>query len=523
MAKARTGARRILLETNDHGRTRFSHWRLLWVSTALPALLACPVWAARWDVVPTLAVRETYTDNVSLVQDAFKQSDWVTQVIPGIAIAATGARLRLRLSYTPEVTYYARGTDDNQVFNRGNALGVAELAEKLLFIEAGGRVDQYDISPGGAITINNVNTTGNRATVGSYYASPYLQHALGSDIRVEARYTYSVVNTDNNPALLNSVADRINLRLASGPGHRLLTWDIAYNGEKIRYDTQQEIDTQVIAANARRAIALTVGLLAKVGYDYYKSGNILPASEGAFWGAGIDWRPSPRTRLAATGGQRFYGNDYSLDFSHRTRLTTWSASYSQIVTTARSQFFIPATTSTAGYLDTLYLSRFPDPVARQKVVDDFIARTGLPPSLSSPINFFTTQLYLAKRWHASTGLQGVRHLLIANVFNEKREGLAGDLILPNAPNATEQTGTSLVWNWRMTARTAWNLGGAYSRIETPLTGQIDHLTFIGARLTRQLQRRLTGTLGYRRQERNSNISAADYSENAGYASLEMRF
>jgi uncharacterized protein (PEP-CTERM system associated) len=174
-------------------------------------------------------------------------------------------------------------------------------------------------------------------------------------------------------------------------------------------------------------------------------------------------------------------------------------------------------------LDTLYLTRFPDPVARQKVVDDFIARTGLPPSLSSPINFFTTQLFLAKRWHASMGLQGVSHVVLANVFSEDREGVAGDLILPNAPNATKQTGTSLVWNWRMTPRTAWNLGGSYTRIETPFTGVIDYFTLIGAGITRQFQRRVSGTLGYRRQDRDSNVGAAEYTENAGFARLEMRF
>ena len=473
--------------------------------------------------MPTVAVRETYTDNVSLTTDALKESDWVTQLIPGISIKATGAGLRMNIDYAPEITYYARGSKDNQVFNRGNAFGVAELAKELFFLEVGGSVNQYDISPQGPISISNVNTTGNRATVGTYYASPYFRRALGSAVQAEARFTYSGVNSDDNSALSSNVSDRVNLQLASGPAFKLLTWNLAYSKERIHYDNDQDTDIEVATANAKRLITSTIGLLAQAGYDYYRSGNQLPASEGGSWSAGFDWTPTPRTRLAATAGRRFYGDTYLFDFKHRTRLTTWSAGYTQDVTTTRSEFFVPATTDTSGYLDTLYSSRFPDPAARQKAVEDFIARTGLPPSLSSPINFFTTQLFLSKRWQASTGILGVRNVVLANVFSERREGLAGDLVLPTAPNATKQTGASMAWNWRMTARNSWNLAGAYSRIETPSTGQIDHVTYVGMGFTRQFQPRLSGTLGYRRQQNDSNLATSDYTENAVFATLKMRF
>jgi uncharacterized protein (PEP-CTERM system associated) len=523
MAKARGGARRSLLAYPGSGDfSRNLNW-FLSLSAGLSALLACPAWAAKWDVVPTLSFRETYTDNVSLTPDAFKQGDWVTQVIPGISITATGARLKFNATYAPEVTYYAQGKESNQVFQRGNAVGNAELAKQLLFVDAGASVNQYNVSLQGPLTTSNVNTTGNLATVGTLFASPYLRHAFGSEVQAEARFTYSVVNSDDTSALSNSVADRIGLRLASGPAYKLLTWDLAYNSETIHYDTQQDTDTEVISANARRLITSTVGLLAQVGHDYYKSGDIIPASEGTSWSAGFDWTPSPRTRLAATAGHRFYGDTYLLDFKHRTRLTTWSAGYTQNVTTTRSEFLIPVTTSTAGYLDSLFLSRFPDPVARQKAVEEFIARTGLPPSLNAPTNIFSSQLFLVKRWQASTGLLGVRNVLIANVFKEISEGLVGDLVLPNAPNAGTQTGTSLLWNRRMTAQNALNLSGAYSRNEIPSTGQINHLTYVGMGLTRQFQPRLFGSLNYRRQQNDSNFSGSDYTENAVFATLQMRF
>jgi uncharacterized protein (PEP-CTERM system associated) len=522
MAEAQTGAQRLWQARQGRKDIRNSLMWFLSMSAALPDPFSSLAWAAKWDVVPTLSVGETYTDNVSLTPDAFKRSDWVTQVTPAISIAATGERLRFNASYAPELTYYSRDQQNNQVFQRLNATGNAELANQLLFVDIGANIAQYNVSLQGPQTTSNVNTTGNRATVGTYFASPYLRRDFGSDVQAEARFTYSLANSNDTSALSNSVADRINLRLGSGPAYRLLTWDFAYSKENINYDTQGDLDTEVITANARRLITPTVGLLAQVGNDYYKSG-ILPASEGASWSAGLDWAPSLRTRLTATAGQRFYGDTYLLDFKHRSRVTTWSAGYNQSVTTTREEFFIPAGTSTAGYLDTLFSARFPDPVARQKAVEDFIARTGLPPTLSAPVNVFTTQLFLQKSWNASAGIVGVRNVLIANVFKQTREGLVGDLVLPNALNATNQTGTSLQWNWRMTAQNAWNLGVAYSRNETPSIGQIDKLTYVGMGLTRQFQPRLNGSLNYRLQNNDSNVSGSSYTENAVFASVQLRF
>jgi len=522
MAKARGGARRSLQAYPGSGDfSRNLNW-FLSLSAALLALVACPTWAARWDIVPTLSVTETYTDNLSLTTDALKQSDWVTQVIPGISITATGARLKFDVRYAPEVTYYARGKQDNTVFHRGNAFGNAELAKGLLFADAGARVDQYNVNLQGPITTSNINTTGNVATVGTYFVSPFLRREFGSAVQAEARFTYSVVNSDEQSDLLNSVGDRIDLRLANGPAYKLLTWDLAYRKETIDYETTGDTDIEVSNLKARWLITPTVGLLAQGGYEYYKRG-LIPPTEGPSWSAGIDWEPSPRTRLATTAGQRFFGPAYTFDFNHRTRLTTWSAGYSENVTTARADFLIPATTSTAGYLDTLFSARFPDPVARQKAVEEFIARTGIPPSLNDPINIFTSQLFLVKRWNASASILGVRNVLIANVFGLTSEGLAGDLVLPAAPNTSIQTGASLLWNWRMTARNAWNLAPAYRRNESRNTGEIANLTYVTMGLTRQFQRRISGSLNYRFQQNDSNFSASDYTENVVFATLRLGF
>lgn len=476
-------------------------------------------------MTPSLKLAETYTDNVFLSPNGSEQSDWVTQIIPRISVTANRPRLRLDAFYAPEVVYHAQAEREDKVFHRGNAVGTLELADELLFMEAGARVDQYDVSLRGPLTTSNVNIIGNRATAANAYVSPYLLRDIGSAARAEARFTYSSWESDEDqPVLPDNTARRVYLRLTSGPAHRLLTWDVAYSGEKIKYETRQQTTSDEFTASVQRRITRAVSLLALAGYERYDTG--IETLAEARWSAGFDWTPTPRTRFALTAGQRLNDDTYSLEFSHRTRLTSWNVTYAEDVTTSREQFFLPATQSTAGALEQLFLSQYQDPVARQEAVQDFIARMGLPPSLGAPIYFFSDQLFLQKRWLASVGLHGARNTLVATGFWELRE-LVGGTAPPAgdfaASKSIRTSGGSLAWGLRLTPRNTWNLEAGYTRSDFLDSGQGDDFVYLQAGLTRQFQPRVSGSLYYRLQDNESTRGGAEYRENAGIASLLVRF
>jgi len=481
---------------------------------------------SHWIVTPSLTVGETYTDNVFLSPDGFQQSDWITQIIPGISVTANGPRLRLDASYAPEIVYHAQTKRDEKVFHRGNAVGTLEVADELLFVEAGARVDQYDISLRGPLTTSNVNITGNRATAATTYVSPYLLRDIGAAGRAEARFTYSAWESDQSQAALpDNTARRVLLRLANSHAYRPFTWDVNYSGESIDYETQQQTTTEEFTASGKRQITRAVSLLALAGYERYDTGT--DALAQSRWSAGFEWIPVPRTRLAVTAGRRLHDETYSFQFSHGTRLSTWNVSYAEDVTTAREQFFVPATQSTAGALDQIFLNKYPDPVARQQAVQEFIARMGLPPSLGAPANFFSDQLFLQKRWLASAGLQGIRNTLVATAFWEERRELAGgtesaldDFVISQS---IRTSGGNLAWGLRLTARTTWNLQGGYTRSQFLDTGQVDDFVYLQAGFTRRFQPRVSGSLYYRLQARDSTQGGGEYRENAGVASLLMTF
>ena len=490
-------------------------------------LLALPALAAKWDIVTDLSVEEMYTDNLRLAPNSTKESEWITQLRPSIAIRADGPGLRFMANYSPQLVYYAQSNADTKVFHDGAASLNAELIDQRLFVDAGARVSYANVSVQGPVTESNVNPTGNRARVETFFVSPVLVQNFGSAARAEARFTFSAANSNDPGSTQDSTANAVNLLLASGPAYRVLTGDISYFKQRIDYDDPltSSVDSDVILANARQLIRPTVGLLVQGGYEEYDYGAAgLASDNGSRWAVGLDWLPSPRTRLAALAGRRFFGDAYQLDFRHRTRRTTLSASYTEDVTTTRSNYFAPTANTTAGYLDPLHCAQASDQVACKREVGSVISQRGLPITLGGPINSFTNRPLLEKRWLAAIAVEGVRNIVIANVFTLDRTPLPGAVFLPGpstVEESSDEIGTSLAWNLRMSARDTWNLGAAYTRRKFP--GREDDLTSVSMGLTRQFQPRFSGSLSYRRLQNDSNLSTSEYTENAVIGTVQIRF
>ena len=202
------------------------------------------------------------------------------------------------------------------------------------------------------------------------------------------------------------------------------------------------------------------------------------------------------------------------------------ASYDQRIITTRADFFIPVTGSTANYLDQLYSTSITDPVARRKAVEALSNKFGIPQSLNAPVNYSATQLFLEKRWLASITAQGVNNIVIANLFQTDRNAIVGDVLLPgiiDANNNTLQTGTSLSWNWSMTARDTLNQIASFSRVEFPGTGRKDDLAVYSIGVTRQFRPALVGSLRYGWQQNSSTDAGSDYSETSVVITIRMEF
>lgn len=501
-----------------------SPWRILALAAAA-SLPAAPAWPAKWDIVPALAVEETYSDNIALAPRGAERGDFVTTISPRLTVRATGERMRLDAEYRPEFLWWANA-GATRALHFYDAGGAAELVERTLFVEARSTQSEKIYSLLGPVTDSAINFVGNRATVRSSYVSPYLQHAFGPWADGRARLTWSALDSD--AAFVDSHATTVDLTLASGPTYKLLKWNLAAFGENIDYDDPRahDLEARRVTAGVKRLLTPTIAIVANGGYEdnnYLTSG---PEPRGAIWNAGGEWSPTPRTRLAATAGRRFFGPTRAFDFSHRTRQTIWNASYIEDVSTARSEFLIPGGAQTAGFLDALFTSTIPDPAARQGAVNSFIARNALSPNFSNAVNFFATVPFVLKRAQASVGIHGVRNTVLATVFRETRDALG-----PDPTGATDfafsdtinETGANLIWTSLFTARTSLNVGAGIARSELVDIGRRDNYKQVRIGLTHAFLPRLSGSLLFRRLQNDSTIGVRNFVENAISVRLNATF
>ena len=513
--------------------------RFLPPASVLPSLFAGTVWAADFEFQPALSVAQYYTDNVNLAPRGREQGDWVTIAAPALTFRYNGAKLKFFAGIAADVIY--RGNDsslDVEPRYNGGTLGSMEIVPQSLYLDTNSSVRQQSASTLSPQALNNVNTTDNRSTVHTTLISPYYRHNFGSQALTEIRYSYTIVNTDEATSSsgsgaaaaargADSTGDRFDVLFASGPAYKRTTWNARYYWEQVDYDRARDTTRESITAGLRHLITPFVGLLAQAGYEDNDFISTTTTPKGSFWSLGFDWNPTPRTHFMATSGRRYYGPSHALAFDHRTRLTVWTVRYTETVTTYRQEVLLPVESSTAAHLDTIFLARFPDPVARQQAVNDFIAVSGLPPTLITPVSFFTNQFYLNKTWNASAGLQGPRHTFLVNAFETTREsqsvGLPADAGDFAGSSTVKQTGGGIVWTWRVTPVDSSTMSVGYNRTETPGLAREDERRYFRATYVHQFTPKMTGSLMYHRLDNESNSPSSGYLENQVSALLQMKF
>lgn len=496
------------------------------------ALLLSPPCRADWKVVPSVEVRETYTDNVKLEPNESAHGEFITDVGPSIQVSNEGPRLKLRGTFSAHLYGYS---DDNvEGMNRSSrqltADARAKLIEDLLFFDGMASIGQQSISAFGPQVNNNGYSATNRTEVSTWRISPYLSHRFGSTASAELRYARDSVKPGSF-GLGDSTADTASLSIASGQAFRTLGWGLQLNRQNLDDSLGGKSTSQNALATLRYRVDESFSLNLNSGYDKYDYQALGGETAGKNYSAGFSWTPSLRTSIQASAGKRYFGSSYALTALHRSRRTAWSINYNDGVTTTRSQFLIPATIDTASMLDRLFAASFPDPIARQQAVDAYILATGLPPSLANNINYLSNRFILQKQLQASVAFNTAKTVSILSLNATKRNALStaqSDSALLGSSlstlnDDTRQVSASLTSGYRLNSRTAVNLALTAARVESLSTGIRDNQRLASIALSRQVQRKLKGVVELRRNQGNASVSGGrSYRENAISAALFLQ-
>lgn len=510
--------------------------------------------ASEFKFVPNVLVTETYTDNVGLNARGQERSDFVTTVAPGFTVSRDSARLQLRAAYSLQALFYLNNSSGTTLSNLLDATAHGTLIQDLLFFDARAAISQQNASAFGPQAASDVNVSNNRVETRSYSISPYLEQRFDSVAVGRLRYAHEALNSgdvngsnggnsgngSNNFNILNaggriglgnSSTDRVVATVVSGPIFRTFTWGTTASTQKTRYTDSDSVSQSFASANVGYLVGPNLRLTAAGGYEKDTYVTIGDKPQGAFYNAGFIWTPSSRTSVTATAGHRFFGPTYALAISHRARLAALNLTYNEEITSSLAQALLLQTSSTSGTLNQSLLATVPDPLLRQRLVDNLIQSLNLPSETRTVSNALSNRYFLQKNLQASLAANGIRNTVIGSLFVTRREPQSGSLPAGASTGTraglldddSRSVGASGVWSYKLSPRTLTNANLSYTRTRSLTTDVTTNYKTLRLGLTSAFQPKLNGSLELRHTQQDSDLIGSDVRENAITASMRMQF
>lgn len=171
-------------------RSSFAHSFLTATFSTLLLLDCTQAKGADYSFIPSLAVNEEYTDNV-FETNLNKKSDYITRILPGLALKYKAPLWDWDLNYTFDYRTYAKKSRSDESTHLINAKGLLKLVDEKLFLEASDTYQRVSLNvtrdtSGETLYFNQSDQ--NIATV-----SPYL--VLHPTLRLAVKSGYRYINT----------------------------------------------------------------------------------------------------------------------------------------------------------------------------------------------------------------------------------------------------------------------------------------------------------------------------------------
>lgn len=478
-----------------------------------------------WDIVPSLTVQETFTDNVALGQAA-KTSDQITEVSPGISVDGNTARLKMHLDYHLRELWYAHGTTGSQTQHALNSFGTFEAVEKLLFVDVNGTISRQNISAFGVQSPSYYSDNANSTETKYFRVSPYLRGHLGSATSYEARYTRSVLRAKSAGASDSDTQEWLG-RIQGDTSLALLGWAVDASRQQYDYTLGRKNESDRLRGQLIYRIDPQLRLSASLGRERNDFLSLTKQSTNTT-GYGADWNPTERTQLSAFREKRFFGHGHNISAKHRLPRSAVSYVDSRDISALPNQ---AGTVGLGNIFDLLFsqmASSIPDPAARTAAINSLLLQNGLSPNVQVNAGFLSSQVTIQRRQELSYVLLGARNTLTLAV-NRTRNDSLGTLLVAgddfSQVNSIAQKGFSVGWSHQLSALSSLNVTGSRSRnagIGGSSAVSLENTQkSLSAAVTTKLGPKTNAAVTARRTEVDGSLSP--YTENAVIGSVSIRF
>lgn len=486
--------------------------------------------AQAWRVVPAVKATATMSSNVGMQAADAASMDTVLTVTPQVQLLGTGPDYRLTGTLAADMVQYLGRSRADRILPRGQVVLNSRLVDRLLFVDAELGADTTSSTPFGLLsdgaTFYNVGTT-TRERI-----SPYLDRELSPSSRITARSDLvwtqgrgtaaAAALTNSADALVQTHTARYDLR----PEPAGLRGEVNYQNTNYSDSAAGGLTLQTARLSALYAPdpTLTLGLTGGRDAARYTTNNVSETLRGA----SLRWAPTERTLFEALLEKRFFGNGWTVNFTHRSPFMAVSAGLVRQATTYAARLgVLQAGGDVATLVDSILQTRIQDAALRQIAVQDLIAKRGLPNTLTGPVDLFSRTVQLQQGANVTLAMIGVRHTVTLRVFQTRTEDLRGpteDSVIGLASDAT-QRGATFGVSRRLTPETTADL--SFTRTKTDGLGpnvalhSSNSIVRLGA--THSLSPRTTLSGAVRHQTGSSTLIGVNATESALSVGMLHRF
>ncbi len=458
-------------------------------------MLAVPLSAfgANWSKSIGASLRQIYTDNTRLT-DNDEDSEWTTAVSPGISLLGEGARLTLDFNYGFNFNYHTGADRSSSANHRMQAEANAELADQWLFMDGRSTYTQTLIDQFGRSGGDTTSNSGNTENTFTWEVSPHTRHRLGGYATGATRLRFNEVR---NSTSSDSRGIAVNAVLESGRYFPDLPWSLSYRYLKdfAWGSSGQSARRHIVNGSVRYSFNRIWQVHGGVGREWNSFETDRSDDDGMRWDASLTWTPSERTELRVGYSDRFYGSHPTLDFSHRSRRSIWTASYFKSLTNSRQRRL----ENDAYQTQDAFGDRILDPV------------TGDPQEVTPDLGDSNGEIFVNQVFRMGYTFQSRRTSLSLNIRrSEKRYA--------ESSRDSTTTLTGLTLRRSLSGVTSANVRLAWERFsddDNPQQAENrEHDTWTaGLGLTHSLTQQTNVGLDYRFRHRDSDVRDDDYTEN----------
>ncbi|QYZ67340.1 MAG: TIGR03016 family PEP-CTERM system-associated outer membrane protein [Gammaproteobacteria bacterium (ex Lamellibrachia satsuma)] len=444
--------------------------------------------AVSWHIEPVATLKGSYTDNVTLESNDLAESDFITEILPGIHILGDGNRLDLDFNYRLQHIRYLDHAEANKTQHTLGLAANISVVEDLFFIDVRSDFTQRPVFSDSVRDPENIAITDDVTDVFMTSISPYLNHRFGNF--AVGRLMYTAQRVKYADSATSDVDHRIlDGSLASGTRFTNFRWNLTYLDRKEEPEAGIATRFKIGMADMRYTLYKSVFAIAKLGYEKntYSVPSDSDETEGEVWGLGLGWAPTTRTSMEAVFGKRYFGNTANVIVIHEGSLFTVSALYDEDFTTG-------------SFVDG----------GSPSFDEDGRPVYGIDrPSIS-------TEVYLNKRLSADLVLELRKSEVTFTIFDTKREY--------QTRGSTEHVyGGDVVWDWTLSSRTTATFGAFWHQ-----TAPFDDVPRVddfygGVRFERRFSPHLTGGADYSFTKRDSVLEEENYNRNRVGAFVTYEF